>query len=70
MALCMIEGAEKSGKVQSGVIIVDQSTGNTGPALAFVGAVKGYEVQLFLPTQLSGSYNPTDRIRIAKLFGC
>jgi len=70
MALYMIEGAEKSGKLNSGGMIVDQSTGNTGPALAFVGAVKGYKVQLFLPAQLSSSYNPADRIRIAKLYGC
>ena len=70
MALCMIEEAEKSGKLQPDGIIVEQSTGNTGPALAFVGAVKGYKVQLFLPAQLSSSYNPADRIRIAKLFGC
>jgi cysteine synthase A len=70
MALCMIEEAEKNGKLQSGGTIVDQSTGNTGPALAFVGAVKGYKVQLFLPAQLSSSYDPADRIRIARLFGC
>jgi cysteine synthase A len=70
MALCMIEEAEKSGKLKPGGTIVDQSTGNTGPALAFVGAVKGYAVQLFLPTQLSSSYNPADRIRIARLYGC
>ena len=70
MALCMIEGAEGSGKLKPGGMIVDQSTGNTGPALAFVGAVKGYKVQLFLPAQLSSSYNPADRIRIARLFGC
>jgi len=70
MALCMIEEAEKSGRLRPGGTIVDQSTGNTGPALAFVGAVKGYKVQLFLPAQLSSSYNPADRIRIAYLFGC
>ena len=70
MALCMIEEAEKSGKLKAGGTIVDQSTGNTGPALAFVGAVKGYKVQIFLPAQLSSSYNPADRIRIARLFGC
>ena len=70
MALGMIEAAEKSGKLRPGGMIVDQSTGNTGPALAFVGAVKGYQVQLFLPAQLSSSYNPADRIRIARLFGC
>ncbi len=70
MALCMIEEAEKSGKLKPGGTIVDQSTGNTGPALSFVGNVKGYQVQLFLPAQLSSAYNPADRIRIAKLFGC
>ena len=70
MALGMIEGAEKSGHLRSGDTIVEQSTGNTGPALAFVGAVKGYNVQLFLPAQLSSSYDPADRIRIARLFGC
>ncbi len=70
MALGMIEAAEKSGKLKPGGTIVEQSTGNTGPALSFVGAVKGYNVQLFLPSQLGSSYNPEDRIRIARLFGC
>jgi len=70
MAFNMIEGAEANGDLQPGGIIVDQSTGNTGPALAFVGAVKGYKVQLFLPSQLDSSYNPEDRIKIAKLYGC
>jgi cysteine synthase len=70
MALCMIEEAEKKGKLKPGGTIVEQSSGNTGPALAFVGAVKGYNVQLFLPARLSSSYNPADRIRIARLFGC
>jgi cysteine synthase len=70
MALRMIEAAEQRGDLQPGGTIIDQSTGNTGPALAFVGAVKGYKVRLFLPLQLSSSYNPADRIRIARLFGC
>lgn len=70
MALRMIEEAEKSGKLKPGGTILDQSTGNTGPALAFVGAVKGYNVRLFLPAQLGSTYDPADRIRIAKLFGC
>jgi cysteine synthase len=70
MALSMIEAAEKSGELKPGGTIVDQSTGNTGPALSFVGAVKGYDVQLFLPAQLGSAYNPEDRIRIARLFGC
>ena len=70
MAPKMIEAAEKSGKLKPGGTIVDQSTRNTGPALSFVGAVKGYNVQLFLPSQLGSSYNPEDRIRIARLFAC
>ncbi|MEN8097692.1 MAG: cysteine synthase family protein [Chloroflexota bacterium] len=70
MALSMIEEAEKNGELKPGGTIIEQSTGNTGPALAFVGAVKGYKVQLFIPTQLSGHFDPTDRIRIARLFGC
>lgn len=70
MALGMIEAAEKSGELKPGGTIAEQSTGNTGPALSFVGGVKGYNVQLFLPAQLSSAYNPADRIRIARLFGC
>ena len=70
IALCMIEEAEKRGELKPGGTIVDQSTGNTGPALSFVGAVKGYQVQLFLPAQLSSAYDPADRIRIARLYGC
>ena len=70
MALRMIEEAEKAGELKPGGTILDQSTGNTGPALAFVGAVKGYNVRLFIPAQLGSSYDPADRIRIARLFGC
>jgi cysteine synthase len=69
MALCMIEEAEKRGDLKPGGTIVDQSTGNTGPALSFVGNVKGYSVQIFLPAQLSSAYDSADRIRIARLYG-
>jgi len=69
MALCMIEEAEKRGDLKPGGTIVDQSTGNTGPALSFVGNVKGYEVKIFLPAQLSSAYNSADRVRIARLYG-
>ncbi len=69
MALCMIEEAEKRGDLKPGGTIVDQSTGNTGPALSFVGNVKGYKVHIFLPAQLSSAYNSADRVRIARLYG-
>jgi cysteine synthase len=70
MALRMVEEAEKAMKLSPGGMIIEQSTGNTGPALAFIGAVKGYRVKLFMPAQLGSSYDPADRIRIAELFGC
>ena len=69
MALCMIEEAEKRGDLKPGSTIVDQSTGNTGPALSFVGNVKGYSVKIFLPAQLKSAYNSADRVRIARLYG-
>jgi len=45
MALRMIEEAEKNGKLREGGVILDATSGNTGPALSFVGAVKGYKVK-------------------------
>ena len=69
MALRMVEEAEKSGKLKPGGTILEQSTGNTGPALAFVGAVKGYKVKLFMPAQLGSAYSAAHRVRIARLFG-
>jgi len=47
-ALYMIEQAEKRGELKPGGIIIDSTTGNFGPALAFVGGVKGYKVQLII----------------------
>ena len=69
MALCMIEEAEKRGDLKPGGTIVDQSTGNTGPALSFVGNTMGYNVEIFLPAQLGSAYNSADRVRIARLYG-
>ena len=69
MALCMIREAEKRGDLKPGGTIVDQSTGNTGPALSFVGNTMGYQVQIFLPAQLKSAYNSADRVRIARLYG-
>lgn len=69
MALCMIREAEKRGDLKPGGTIVDQSTGNTGPALSFVGNTLGYKVEIFLPAQLKSAYNSADRVRIARLYG-
>ena len=69
MALKMIEGAEGKGRLRRGETIVEMTSGNTGPALAFVGSVKGYRVHLLIPSRWTGTYNPENRIKIMKLFG-
>jgi len=47
-ALYMVEQAEQQGELKPGRVIIDSTTGNFGPALAFVGGVKGYKVQLII----------------------
>ena len=69
MALKMIEGAEGKGRLRRGETIVEMTSGNTGPALAFAGSVKGYRVHLLIPSRWTGTYNPENRIKIMKLFG-
>ena len=69
MALRMVEEAEKEGRLRPGGSIIEQTSGNTGPALAFVGGVKRYGVRLFIPARWTGTYSPEDRIRIMKFFG-
>jgi len=69
MALRMIEEAERSGKLRKGGMIIDATSGNTGPALSFVGSVKGYRVRLFIPARWAGEYNPQNRVRIMECFG-
>jgi len=69
MALKMIEGAEARGRLRKGGTIVEVSSGNTGPAVAFVGSVKGYKVHLHIPSQWTQTYNPENRIKLMKLFG-
>lgn len=53
IALRMIEDAEKSGKLKSGMTIIEPTSGNTGIGLAMVGAAKGYPVTLVMPETMS-----------------
>jgi cysteine synthase len=46
MALAMIEGAERSGRLQPGQTVVEYTGGSTGSSLAFVCSVKGYPLRI------------------------
>ena len=52
-ALYMITKAEESGELTKGRVILEPTSGNTGIAIAMIGAAKGYEVQLCMPECVS-----------------
>lgn len=52
-ALCMLTGAEQSGKLSRDRIILEPTSGNTGIALAMLGAARGYRVKLVMPACVS-----------------
>lgn len=53
VALAMLEGAERDGKLRPDSIIVEPTSGNTGIGIALVGRLKGYQVRIVMPENMS-----------------
>ncbi|CAB4671299.1 MAG: cysteine synthase A [Actinobacteria bacterium] len=53
IGIAMVDAAEKSGELKPGGTIVEATSGNTGIALAMVGAARGYKVILTMPDSMS-----------------
>ena len=49
VALAMVEGAQREGRLAAGTSIIEASTGNTGIALAMIGRALGYPVRIVMP---------------------
>ena len=64
VALAMLEGAQRDGKLNRDSIIMEPTSGNTGIGIALVGRLKGYRVRIVMPENMS-----VERKKLIKALG-